>query len=130
MILPSDSYCRIYIRTCIRTCFDWSLRKWLEAYCCECFYRCPVFPKYLPMVRDRVPDAQALSRNFAPGKLAIGQSVTRGLGAGGVPMVGRKAAEESINDLRKYPESIEFPPTLTNAWSSKALRELSSLRIH
>lgn len=47
-------------------------------------------------------DAQALSRNLAAGKLAIGQSVTRGLGAGGVPSVGRKAAEESIEDLRKY----------------------------
>ncbi|CAM9627506.1 unnamed protein product [Pylaiella littoralis] len=45
-------------------------------------------------------DAQALSRNLAPGKLAIGQSVTRGLGAGGVPSVGRKAAEESMDDLR------------------------------
>lgn len=45
------------------------------------------------------PDAQALSRNYAPGKLAIGQSVTRGLGAGGVPSVGRKAAEESMDDL-------------------------------
>ncbi|CAM9835783.1 unnamed protein product, partial [Laminaria digitata] len=46
-------------------------------------------------------DAQALSRNYAPGKLAIGQSVTRGLGAGGVPSVGRKAAEESMDDLSK-----------------------------
>ncbi|CAM9777000.1 unnamed protein product [Ascophyllum nodosum] len=45
-------------------------------------------------------DAQALSRNLAPGKLAIGQSITRGLGAGGVPSVGRKAAEESMEDLR------------------------------
>ncbi|KAG5192094.1 Tubulin/FtsZ, GTPase domain-containing protein [Tribonema minus] len=44
-------------------------------------------------------DAQALSRNLAPGKLAIGQDVTRGLGAGGNPAVGRKAAEESRADL-------------------------------
>ena len=48
------------------------------------------------------PDAQALSRNYAPGKLAIGQSVTRGLGAGGVPSVGRKAAEESMDDLSEF----------------------------
>ena len=48
-------------------------------------------------------DAQALSRNLAPGKLAIGQSVTRGLGAGGVPSVGRKAAEESMDDLSEFP---------------------------
>lgn len=49
--------------------------------------------------RFELADAQALSRNLAPGKLAIGQSVTRGLGAGGVPSVGRKAAEESMDDL-------------------------------
>jgi cell division protein FtsZ len=46
-------------------------------------------------------DAQALSRNLAPGKLAIGQDVTRGLGAGGNPAVGRKAAEESSEDIRQ-----------------------------
>lgn len=53
-------------------------------------------------------DAQALSRNLAPGKLAIGQSVTRGLGAGGVPSVGRKAAEESIDDLRLVVEGSDM----------------------
>ncbi|CAM9423612.1 unnamed protein product [Chrysoparadoxa australica] len=44
-------------------------------------------------------DAQALSRSLAPGKLAIGQTVTRGLGAGGNPSVGKKAGEESKKDL-------------------------------
>eukprot|EP00904_Undaria_pinnatifida_P006987 jgi/Undpi1/3418/HiC_scaffold_16.g06791.m1 len=53
-------------------------------------------------------DAQALSRNYAPGKLAIGQSVTRGLGAGGVPSVGRKAAEESMDDLRLVVEGADM----------------------
>ncbi|CAM9185384.1 unnamed protein product, partial [Scytosiphon promiscuus] len=53
-------------------------------------------------------DAQALTRNLAPGKLAIGQSVTRGLGAGGVPSVGRKAAEESIDDIKLVMEGADM----------------------
>ncbi|MEK7681155.1 MAG: cell division protein FtsZ, partial [Patescibacteria group bacterium] len=45
-------------------------------------------------------DVQALHRNPAPQKLHIGKSVTRGLGAGMDPDVGRKAAEESQNEIR------------------------------
>ncbi len=45
-------------------------------------------------------DVQALHHNPAPYKLHIGKSVTRGLGAGMDPEVGRKAAEESINEIR------------------------------
>uniref|UniRef100_A0A7S2ZY52 Plastid division protein FtsZ n=3 Tax=Rhodosorus marinus TaxID=101924 RepID=A0A7S2ZY52_9RHOD len=40
-------------------------------------------------------DLQALSKSQVSNKLAIGESVTRGLGAGGRWEVGRKAAEES-----------------------------------
>ena len=39
-------------------------------------------------------DLQALGRSKAPTKLAIGQKVTKGLGAGGKPEVGEQAAEE------------------------------------
>ncbi len=46
-------------------------------------------------------DAQALSANLAPTKLHIGKTVTRGLGAGMDPEVGRKAAEESQNEIRE-----------------------------
>jgi cell division protein FtsZ len=53
-------------------------------------------------------DAQALSRNLAPGKLAIGQDVTRGLGAGGNPAVGRKAAEESRVDLAQVVQGADM----------------------
>jgi cell division protein FtsZ len=42
-------------------------------------------------------DAAALSINQAEIKLRIGEELTRGLGAGGDPEVGRKAAEESID---------------------------------
>ncbi len=45
-------------------------------------------------------DIQALHHNSAPNKLHIGKSVTRGLGAGMDPEVGKKAAEESQNEIR------------------------------
>lgn len=44
-------------------------------------------------------DAQALSRSDADIKLRIGDKLTRGLGAGANPEVGRKAAEESSDEL-------------------------------
>lgn len=45
-------------------------------------------------------DLQILSRSLAPIKIAIGQAVTKGQGAGGDPTIGRKAAEESQNEIR------------------------------
>lgn len=42
-------------------------------------------------------DAAALAANQAEIKLRIGEELTRGLGSGGDPEVGRKAAEESID---------------------------------
>lgn len=46
-------------------------------------------------------DNQALFNSLAPTKLSIGPTVTRGLGAGGDPEKGKKAAEESIEDIRE-----------------------------
>ncbi len=46
-------------------------------------------------------DVQALHYNTAPHKLHIGKSVTRGLGAGMDPEIGRRAAEESQNEIRE-----------------------------
>ncbi|MBF0161233.1 MAG: cell division protein FtsZ [Magnetococcales bacterium] len=46
-------------------------------------------------------DAQALARNMAPTRLQIGESVTRGLGAGAKPEVGMRAAEESQDRIRE-----------------------------
>src|SRR5262245_11215272 len=40
-------------------------------------------------------DLQALGANVAPVRLQIGQTVTRGLGSGGNPDVGRRAIDES-----------------------------------
>lgn len=42
-------------------------------------------------------DAAALAANQAEVKLRIGEDLTRGLGCGGDPVIGRKAAEESID---------------------------------
>ena len=44
-------------------------------------------------------DAQALMRTDAPIRLRIGDALTRGLGAGGNPEIGRQAAEESRDDI-------------------------------
>ena len=44
-------------------------------------------------------DAQALALSAAPRKIQLGIGVTRGLGAGARPDVGRAAAEEAIDDL-------------------------------
>ena len=44
-------------------------------------------------------DAQALLLSKAPMRVRLGDKITRGLGAGGDPEVGRKAAEESADDL-------------------------------
>ncbi len=44
-------------------------------------------------------DRQILQSNSAPTKIQLGPLVTRGLGAGGDPMVGKRAAQESRDEL-------------------------------
>lgn len=46
-------------------------------------------------------DAQALARSDAPTRVRIGEKLTRGLGAGGSPTVGEKAAEESAEQVHE-----------------------------
>ena len=46
-------------------------------------------------------DAQALAANLAPVKLQLGASLTKGLGAGANPEVGRKAALEDVEKVRE-----------------------------
>ncbi|HSW66665.1 MAG TPA: cell division protein FtsZ [Bacillota bacterium] len=53
-------------------------------------------------------DAQALHHSNAPVKIHIGKDETRGLGAGADPMVGQKAAEESIDEIRKALEGADM----------------------
>ncbi|MHB9026839.1 MAG: cell division protein FtsZ [Armatimonadota bacterium] len=45
-------------------------------------------------------DMQALARSAAEQKVQLGEDVTRGLGAGGNPEIGRQAAEESRQELK------------------------------
>ncbi len=47
-------------------------------------------------------DSQALVNSQAEIKLKIGEEVTRGLGSGGNPAVGRKAAEESVDLIHEH----------------------------
>ena len=45
-------------------------------------------------------DKQALIRSVAPVKLPIGEKITKGRGAGANPDVGKRAAEESIEEIK------------------------------
>jgi cell division protein FtsZ len=45
-------------------------------------------------------DSQNLERSACSSRLQLGPTVTRGLGSGGDPEVGRLSAEESVNDIR------------------------------
>ena len=44
-------------------------------------------------------DAQALSNSSAPVRMRIGDKITRGLGCGGDPVLGEKAAQESAEEI-------------------------------
>src|SRR5499426_4777721 len=53
-------------------------------------------------------DAQALRANLATVKLQLGEKLTRGLGAGGKPEMGRQAAEEDIERLKEHLASADM----------------------
>jgi len=53
-------------------------------------------------------DAQALLMSEAPQRVRIGDKLTRGLGAGGKPEVGSKAAEESAEQLRELVVGVDM----------------------
>ena len=46
-------------------------------------------------------DEQALFKSEVPTKLVLGREITKGLGAGNKPYIGKAAAEESIPDIQK-----------------------------
>jgi cell division protein FtsZ len=46
-------------------------------------------------------DAQALAANLAPIKIQLGANLTKGLGAGANPEIGRKAALEDVDKIRE-----------------------------
>ena len=47
-------------------------------------------------------DAQALEHSLAERRIQLGSSITRGLGAGAMPEVGRAAAEEALDEIESY----------------------------
>jgi cell division protein FtsZ len=53
-------------------------------------------------------DAQALHHSLAQKKIHIGSDTTRGLGAGADPIVGQRAAEESIDEIKKAVEGADM----------------------
>ena len=53
-------------------------------------------------------DAQALLLNQAPVKVQLGEKLTRGLGAGGDPRVGEKAAQESRDEIREQLQGADM----------------------
>ncbi len=53
-------------------------------------------------------DAKHLSITKADDKLLVGRELTRGLGAGGYPDVGKRAAEESEREIRKMLEGVDM----------------------
>ncbi len=53
-------------------------------------------------------DAQALHQNLAPKKIQLGDKLTRGLGAGADPQIGRKAAVEDQSKVSEYLEGADM----------------------
>ena len=53
-------------------------------------------------------DAQSLAQSSAPVRVRIGDQITRGLGSGGDPIRGARAAEESRDELRSVLEDADM----------------------
>ncbi len=53
-------------------------------------------------------DAQALNTSSAPVKIQLGMDITKGLGAGSNPEIGRQAALESRDEIRPYLEGADM----------------------
>jgi len=53
-------------------------------------------------------DVQVLEISAAEKKVQLGENLTRGLGAGGNPQIGRSAAEESKNEIMKALEGADM----------------------
>lgn len=53
-------------------------------------------------------DAKALAVTKADKRILIGKELTKGLGCGGFPEMGRKAAEESRNEIKEVLEGVDL----------------------
>ena len=59
-------------------------------------------------IRDRNTDAQHLFRCDVGHRIALGQNLTRGLGSGALPDLGRQAAEESRSEIQQAVEGADM----------------------
>ena len=53
-------------------------------------------------------DRQALRRSEAATQLVIGEKLTKGFGAGSNPQIGARAAEESLDDIKKFLQGTDM----------------------
>ena len=53
-------------------------------------------------------DAQALGASISPVKIQIGAEITKGLGAGSNPEIGKQSALESRDQIRQYLEGADM----------------------
>lgn len=53
-------------------------------------------------------DVQHLAGTEAPVRIPLGERLTRGLGAGGDPIIGRRCAEESLDDIKRAIEGADM----------------------
>ncbi|MEN9782089.1 MAG: hypothetical protein RL208_239 [Pseudomonadota bacterium] len=53
-------------------------------------------------------DCQSLNYSLAEHKVQLGINCTRGLGAGAMPEVGKKAAEEAVNEIRSHLQDADL----------------------
>ncbi len=53
-------------------------------------------------------DRQAIRRSDAPNQLIIGEKITKGFGAGSNPEIGERAAEESLEELKKILQDTDM----------------------
>ena len=75
-------------------------------------------------------DVQALHQNLAKQKISIGKTVTRGLGAGMNPELGKMAAEENQNDIRNIlngTDMVFLTAGLGGGTGSGAITEIAKL---
>ena len=70
-------------------------------------------------------DSQQLLMSDADVKLDIGRKITRGLGAGAAPAVGRDAALDNVDEIEEGVYITEDEETAESWWSSQWERSLA-----
>ena len=68
-------------------------------------------------------DAQALIQSSAKQRVQLGQKLTRGLGAGGNPAIGQKAAEESRADLAQTLQGADLVSMVNGDFSTRSVMQ-------